>query len=137
LKIERGYYMIPITLLLEPPIEYYWALANLIFTILGILLAIAMIITVIIIVVIKLYKKRMSAGGLIIAIISTFITIITGIVGIVLFIFTEDIRNPMFWVDIWTIVHLFILFVQITCMAVAIVILATVKKRTAVGDAEL
>ncbi|MCL2150041.1 MAG: Cna B-type domain-containing protein [Dehalococcoidia bacterium] len=76
-----------------------WALLNLIFCVLGALLAVVGIVWAII-----RRKEDMKIDPL-----WLFITVITGVAGVVVFLLTEDMSLRMAWVDAWTIVNAIIL----------------------------
>jgi len=101
----------------EPvPLAAFWALINLILCLIGALLAIVTFIRAI------LPKKKdededtgeteQTKNRMIFVI----LTVVLGVLGVIIFILTEDMRNPMILVDRWTIVNLIVLLVEAIVM---------------------
>jgi len=89
-----------------------WALGNLVLSLLGVLLSIAAL--TILLVFLSLGYKRQS-------IVFPSITFVIGAAGILIFIFSSNIRLPMVMVDYWTILHLLIYASQVILMILALV----------------
>ncbi|MCL2643402.1 MAG: InlB B-repeat-containing protein, partial [Candidatus Bathyarchaeota archaeon] len=98
-----------------------WALANLVLSVVGLILAVVVLIFVLLLQRKERQQTPQGVGGKKLWLqrggVWLFVALVLGVVGVVVFFCTEDMGNVMVWVDVWTVVNAVIFVAEIIALA--------------------